>query len=413
NFSNPGARSLALGGAFTGLADDATAAYTNPAGLTILQKPEASIEARSNRFTHVFTNAGNSGTPTGIGVDNIAGLQTGRQQNRVSDLSFASFVIPKEQWAIAFYTHQVADFKANFNAQGAFIDGNSSRFFPTSNRLDLSIRNYAIAFAVKLPASLSLGLSANYLDFNLNSTTKRYDTRLAVEDPACAANITAPGCFNGPALFDETRVVNAQTQRGSGNHRITFNAGLIFRPSSKFNLGFVIRDGARFRVEAQSFAGAPGGGGRVFRQDQGYFHVPTVIGVGVVIRPVSAFTLAADVNRIQYGSTGKNFAPLFGEDPRSYKASDGNEYHLGAEYAFTQMKYPILIRAGGWRDPEHRIRFADDTDIQSLLFRRGERENHYSAGLGIVFGPRLELNAGYDHSNLRDTASLSLVTRFR
>ena len=45
DFSNPGARSLAMGGAFVGLADDATAAYANPAGLTALLQPEVSLEA--------------------------------------------------------------------------------------------------------------------------------------------------------------------------------------------------------------------------------------------------------------------------------------------------------------------------------------------------------------------------------
>ena len=45
NFGNPGARSLGMGGAFLGLADDASAAEANPAGLTILRKPEFSIEA--------------------------------------------------------------------------------------------------------------------------------------------------------------------------------------------------------------------------------------------------------------------------------------------------------------------------------------------------------------------------------
>ena len=34
NFGNPGARSLGMGGAFLGLADDASAAEANPAGLT-------------------------------------------------------------------------------------------------------------------------------------------------------------------------------------------------------------------------------------------------------------------------------------------------------------------------------------------------------------------------------------------
>jgi hypothetical protein len=47
NFSVPGARSLAMGGAFVGLADDATAAYANPAGLTVLLQPEVSLEGRS------------------------------------------------------------------------------------------------------------------------------------------------------------------------------------------------------------------------------------------------------------------------------------------------------------------------------------------------------------------------------
>jgi hypothetical protein len=40
NFNNPGARALGMGGAFVAVADDATAVVANPAGLTILQRPE-------------------------------------------------------------------------------------------------------------------------------------------------------------------------------------------------------------------------------------------------------------------------------------------------------------------------------------------------------------------------------------
>jgi len=36
SFSDPGARSMGLGGAFVALADDATAAFSNPAGLVQL-----------------------------------------------------------------------------------------------------------------------------------------------------------------------------------------------------------------------------------------------------------------------------------------------------------------------------------------------------------------------------------------
>lgn len=46
DFVNPGAKSLALGGAFAGVADDATASFANPAGLTLLLTPEVSGELR-------------------------------------------------------------------------------------------------------------------------------------------------------------------------------------------------------------------------------------------------------------------------------------------------------------------------------------------------------------------------------
>src|SRR5262249_58274528 len=58
NFGNPGARSLGMGGAFLGLADDASAAEANPAGVTILRKPEVSIEARSWLEQQIFSTRG-------------------------------------------------------------------------------------------------------------------------------------------------------------------------------------------------------------------------------------------------------------------------------------------------------------------------------------------------------------------
>ncbi len=48
--SGSGARALGLGGAFTAVADDATAASWNPAGLIQLQTPEASVVARGTRI---------------------------------------------------------------------------------------------------------------------------------------------------------------------------------------------------------------------------------------------------------------------------------------------------------------------------------------------------------------------------
>lgn len=46
NFSNPGARSLGLGRPFAALADDATAAGTNPVGPVQITRPGVAIEDR-------------------------------------------------------------------------------------------------------------------------------------------------------------------------------------------------------------------------------------------------------------------------------------------------------------------------------------------------------------------------------
>src|SRR3954468_3606225 len=85
NFGNPGARSLAMGGAFLGLADDASAAESNPAGLTILRKPEISIEGRNYMQDQVLTTSGT--------FPNLVRTPFANYSDRI-ELSFASVVAP-------------------------------------------------------------------------------------------------------------------------------------------------------------------------------------------------------------------------------------------------------------------------------------------------------------------------------
>ena len=93
SFSNPGARSMGFGGAFVALADDATAAFANPAGLIQLTRPEISAEGRSWSYTTPFTRGGRAaGQPTGIGLDTAAGPLVGESEGDWSGLSFASLV---------------------------------------------------------------------------------------------------------------------------------------------------------------------------------------------------------------------------------------------------------------------------------------------------------------------------------
>src|ERR1051325_10830650 len=98
NFGNPGARSLGMGGAFLGLADDASAAEANPAGLTILRKPEVSVEGRNFEEQQLFSTSGT--------FPNIQRTAFTHYSQRAHP-TFASVVIPvKNRFTFGAYYHE-------------------------------------------------------------------------------------------------------------------------------------------------------------------------------------------------------------------------------------------------------------------------------------------------------------------
>ena len=58
SFSNPGARSMGFGGAFVALADDATAAFANPAGLVQVIESEFTLELRRWNYSTPYVEGG-------------------------------------------------------------------------------------------------------------------------------------------------------------------------------------------------------------------------------------------------------------------------------------------------------------------------------------------------------------------
>ncbi|HEX3135666.1 MAG TPA: hypothetical protein VHX44_19040, partial [Planctomycetota bacterium] len=65
-----GARALGMGGAFTAVADDATANTWNPAGMTQLERPEASISGAYNWRQARF--ASDTDSNSSVDLDHLA-----------------------------------------------------------------------------------------------------------------------------------------------------------------------------------------------------------------------------------------------------------------------------------------------------------------------------------------------------
>src|SRR5262245_43065913 len=166
SFVNPGARSGAMGGAFIGLADDATAAEANPAGLTILTKPEVSLEYRNSQFDEGRLNSFQVFSPPGVDLF----VETSNAIDDQNRPSFLSVVFPSESWTFGFSRQEVLKQDVQIVEDILFpqtdlglirviADGSSNQ----------EIVNWNFAVAAKLGESFSLGVTLRYSQLDWQS----------------------------------------------------------------------------------------------------------------------------------------------------------------------------------------------------------------------------------------------------
>ena len=242
SFSNPGARSMGFAGAFIGLADDATAAYANPAGLVQLAAPEVSVETRSWSYDTPYTVGGRaSGEPTGLGIDTTAGLRRAVSSDDTSHLSFLSLVYPIRRWSLAVYRHQLASFESSAVINGLFAGPSADSTVRLddligSSRLDLVSHGLAAAFRVSETVGVGLGLARVEADVRIQEETflPDDDTREA---------------FFGSSSFLPARSIGS-TALASSDTDWTVLVGFLWRVSPTVSLGGVYRQGPRFATSA-------------------------------------------------------------------------------------------------------------------------------------------------------------------
>lgn len=437
NFGNPGARSLGMGGAFLGLADDASAAEANPAGLTILRKPEVSIEARNYTESQLFST-------TGTFPDTVRTPFT-HYSDRVV-ISFASAVLPiKKKFTLGAYFHQplknqgggvvapvidpftrqVVQLTPNFflpvQSKEPFAWGNpigeqecnrlreqqndpfaclEFRVDPFVSTVNVRLRTWGVAGAWQIHPKFSIGGTVRHQRFIEAAQTSRYTQSLQLSSILIQA--TAEEKNGKVELVEQTDT--------------TFTGGFKWSPHEKFSLGGVYKQGPQF-VSPLFFAGASTGGEFIKAADT-TFHIPDQMGLGVSVRPIPALTVNFDAVRVKYSNLTDDFVAANAdvrEIDAPFQASDVTELHLGAEYFFA-TKIPIALRAGYWRDPAHTIEWRgpiNDVNFvaEALLFPKGETQNHYSIGAGVALS-RFQIDLAYDTSDRFKVVGLSMVTRF-
>jgi hypothetical protein len=432
NFSNPGARSLAMGGSLTGLADDATAALTNPSGLLLLSAPEVSFEVRRFGYSNVFTDGGNLGTPTNVGADTIAGITYGETDDSRFSPSFLSFTLPRARWAIAAYRHELANFETAIDTDGAFLQssavvgGSISRLNPLNATLELKVVNYGVSGAFKVTDQIFIGGGVAFSQLSLSSRNERlcWTCKPVRFSASGQPLLDQPGELLGPPLNTASNVQFIETQEGD-SVKPSFNLGVTLMPTPKVGIGVSYRRNAEFSVDIEGHRGpavqvVPFQSGSVSDQvTTGTFKVPDVFAAGFVVRPTlgasnHVLRLAAEVRRVMYSDLVKDF--IISTDPGEVKASDfqvddGTELRVGGEYLIPGTA-TLAIRGGIWLDPDHRIRFVGSPSARAAqIFRPGDDEWHYTGGAGVTY-KSLQLDFGFDISERVTTTAGSVIVRF-
>ena len=410
SYSNPGARSMGFGGAFVALADDATAAFANPAGLVQLVEPEISIEGRSWDYTTPFVQSGRLvGEATGIGLDQ-PDLRIGSSREELSGLSFLSVVWPKKRWSLALYRHQQAEFAYYGEVLGLFsgpwpeagVDVRREAIM--HQRTDLEITSHAVAAGFRWTETLSVGATLSFFSGELATVTESFGH-------ACGGNDLPPCPFDpsfyfgrrvGPRdLADTATLAIDDTAHG-------LSAGFLWDFAEGWKLGGSYRQGPKLAVGFEWRAGPaqvvdPGAQASV---DFGRVTFPDVLALGVSYRsPGQRLTVGLEWDRVGYS----DFLEVFGV--RGLKLEDADEVHLGVEYVVAEATPVVALRLGVWHDPDHRIGYEGRNYLAEGMLRGGEDENHLALGVGLAFA-RVKIDLGFDISEPVDTLSFSTIYTF-
>jgi long-subunit fatty acid transport protein len=413
DFLNPGARSMSLGSAFVALADDATAAFTNPAGLDRLARPEFSFELRGRRYENDFLQTGRlSGTVSNKGIDTIPNPVYGTGLDSSGGLGFLSFVYPRKRWAVAAYRHELVRVAQFFQTQGVFLAGlgpggipnNDLRELPLQASRDMQITNYGGALSFKVTDKLSFGGGISVATFDLTGSFLRF---------------LPPADFYGTADYSASRQLQLFTQNATNDTGVGFSAGMILRVNPKFQLGAVYRAAPQFHFDSNNQLVNPPS---PIRSEAGIqFQTPNVMSAGAAWRPNDSVLVTLEYDFVAHSMVMFDYVNSIASvspHPTQFSIKDANEIHGGVEWALTQVPKTPSLRFGAWYDPAHGVVYTPSSanDTEDLLYSHylpeRDAQTHFTFGAGVPINQHLEINGGLDFSGRTRLGSVSAVVRF-
>jgi long-chain fatty acid transport protein len=358
-----GARALGQS-AFIAVADDATAASWNPAGLIQLEKPEASFVGAWRTVTKDYSVA-----DSGLSID----------QDRwgLSEINFMSYAQPivlgNTDMVISVNYHQVYDFGVEYNGRVTITDP-----FPAEVKLkgksEGAVSAYSLAGGLSMPShpEITIGASFNWYAQSL------------LNDYAWQVKSTGSLWFvPGPPLPPSPLSAVDETETFDDFRAYNFTFGLLWdvyeRKENLLTLGLVYHTPFTAKVDRESVInGVPSPPDRID------IDFPASLGAGANYRISDALSVAFDVEWKEWSEFTKNYADGTSKSPYDY---DTVAYRLGVEHLtfFEGARESVLACRGGlFYEPRPVSDYSDPLKVYGL-----------SAGLGWTVKDQFSLDFAY------------------
>ncbi len=354
-----GARPAGMGGAFTALADDASAASFNPAGLALLVLPETSLvfDATSRADDHRIFSAFQNGQLETYGAS--------RSSFDTQDLNFFAFTAPMtvvgRNLTLQISYHRLIDFELDTRRSFEETVSGGVPIAQLMQTIDQSgdIHTLSLAAAYQLTQRLSLGATLSRWEGNWDFTTRTEELEL-------------PSREVSSLRFE-------QVNSWSGWN--TTVGALLRYPYVQVGAAFRSSFAGTYEVNsslATNFATPFPQSSRAL----GSLNWPTSWTVGVAILPWDAWVLSMDYSAFDWdemvikdfggaGAPELSFVDLKPTDLSKTRST--NVVRFGTEYTLFPGRNIVALRLGAFREPRPQLLTASSEANE----RRG-----FSVGLG-------------------------------
>jgi long-chain fatty acid transport protein len=358
----PGARAVGMGKTFVGLADDATAAFSNPAGLSNLLDQEFSFEFQGTRIKHERL------VPSDSGLTKVFG-------ETYFFPSFISYAIPLGRTTISLFGNRVQDYRENFQFDGRFIESVGAPEDGAFGRVSIQAENYGVGLSFAASRFLSVGGSFVVSTINVASEGRSG----APLNPR-----------NGTNTID-----SGTSLSGIG--------GVLLKPRRNLSIGAAYYQGSTYQLETTLFGRFLERGADLIRtgeQREIEYVVPSRIAFGVSWRPTQRLVVAADTTWVAYSQQISDrflivdfMDSAAGLSRDNFFIRDVWEIHTGAEFRWYRSTITAAVRGGVFTEPDHRLRFrpAPNAHVAQALLDFRFNTVPAATDVGVTFGGGLAI----------------------